>query len=73
MTSPQSSTSATSSTTGCAEPELQQHFDVEIRHGVLSMRREITDQDPSMLASWIDLAADGARTVVRQAAAGYRD
>jgi len=53
--------------------ELQQSFDVEIRHGVLSIRREITAaDDPAQLSQWIDQAADGARVVVLQAAAGYR-
>lgn len=53
--------------------ELHADFDVEIRHGVLTLRREITNEDPASLASWIDRAADGARVVVKQAAAGYRD
>jgi len=40
---------------------------------VLSLRKEITNEDPASLAAWIDQAADGARTVVKQAGAGYRD
>jgi hypothetical protein len=52
--------------------ELQETFDVDIRHGVLSIRREITGDDPANLAKYVDLAADGARVVVRQSARGYR-